>query len=88
MGFKLKDYTKATPINEEQLLTRVDRFWVFAEQHDGEIQDVVVFSGFENLRGKNSNRDTFVVDAEGSVTGTIYGGTGGVDTLLVAKGSG
>lgn len=37
MGFKLKDYTKATPINEEQLLTRVDRFWVFAEQHRGAI---------------------------------------------------
>jgi len=35
MGFKIKDYTKATPLNEEQLLSRADQFWVFAEQHRG-----------------------------------------------------
>lgn len=33
MAFKIKDYTKAVPLDEDHLASRMDRFWLFAEQN-------------------------------------------------------
>src|SRR5262249_26396667 len=43
------------------------------------------FEGVENLTG-GSNRDTFVVEADGSISGTVNGGSG-ADSLIVEKGT-
>ena len=39
--------------------------------------------GFENLTGQNDNTDAFIVEAGGSIFGTVDGGTGGSDGLLI-----
>ena len=42
----------------------------------------VDFASVENLQGAADNEDTFVVDAAGSVSGTVDGGVGGFDSLV------
>ena len=43
----------------------------------------VAFSGFENLAGAADNKDTFVIQAGGSIT-SVDGGAGGYDALVLA----
>ena len=43
----------------------------------------ITFADVENLVGAPDNKDTFVVAAGGSIAGTIDGGDGGFDTLVV-----
>jgi hypothetical protein len=65
-----------------------DSTWRVTEADSGEIENVAVFTGFENLRGASSFRDTFVIEVDGSLTGTIDGGDGGPDSLMIAKDEG
>ena len=44
------------------------------------------FSGFEDLTGAAGNEDTFIFEAAGSLTGTVEGGDGGYDVIVVAAG--
>jgi outer membrane protein OmpA-like peptidoglycan-associated protein len=44
------------------------------------------FTGVENLTGAAGNRDTFVFEEAGSITGLIDGGAGGFDTLVIDGG--
>ncbi|MHB1241813.1 MAG: choice-of-anchor D domain-containing protein, partial [Gaiellaceae bacterium] len=46
----------------------------------------VTFAGIENLTGAAGNEDRFVVAASGSVAGTVEGGDGGFDTIVVSGG--
>ncbi len=41
------------------------------------------FSGFQNLTGAATNRDAFVIQEDGSITGTITGSTSGNDGLII-----
>ncbi len=43
----------------------------------------ICFSGIENLEGGQDNKDTFVLERGGSITGHIDGGVGGFDTLRI-----
>ena len=43
----------------------------------------ITFADVENLVGAPDNKDTFVVAAGGAIAGTIDGGDGGFDTLVV-----
>lgn len=45
----------------------------------------LLFSGFENLTGRNSTRDAFTIMTFGSVTGTLSGGTGSLDGFAVVN---
>lgn len=47
----------------------------------------VDFISFEDLIGAKDNRDTFVVKQGGSVSGTLDGGAGGFDTLVLDSGN-
>jgi Ca2+-binding RTX toxin-like protein len=48
----------------------------------------ISFQGFENLTGQPDNTDGFIVEAGGSITGVIDGGTGGTDGLFINTGWG
>lgn len=41
------------------------------------------FQGFENLTGQANNSDGFLVEADGSISGLVDGGTGGTDGLFI-----
>ncbi len=41
----------------------------------------VTFSSFENLTGAANNTDAFLITSDGSISGTVDGGTGGIDGL-------
>jgi hypothetical protein len=45
------------------------------------------FTGVENLTGAAGNRDTFVFDPAGRLSGTVNGGAGGFDTLVIQGGT-
>lgn len=47
----------------------------------------VTFSNIANLTGAADNEDTFVFEVGGSLSGTIDGGAGGYDTLVMNGGS-
>ncbi|MBH5399906.1 LEPR-XLL domain-containing protein, partial [Bradyrhizobium sp. CNPSo 4010] len=47
----------------------------------------VVFNGFENLVGAAGNKDTFTIAPGGGVAGTIDGGAGGFDSLVLDVGT-
>ena len=47
----------------------------------------VAFAGVEQLEGAAANEDTFVFEGTGSLSGTVDGGAGGFDTLVIASGS-
>jgi len=46
--------------------------------------DNLPFSGFENLAGGVGNRDVFVIGADGDLDGSVRGGAGGDDELVIA----
>jgi hypothetical protein len=62
-----------------------DSIWRITESNTGEITDRLAFAGIENLTGTAGARDRFVVEADGSLSGTLDGGAGGLDTLVVAN---
>ncbi len=43
----------------------------------------ITFQGFENLTGQADNIDGFLIEAAGSISGLIDGGTGGTDGLFI-----
>jgi hypothetical protein len=47
----------------------------------------VSFNGFENLVGAANNNDTFSLDPNGSLSGTIDGAAGGFDSLVLDVGT-
>ena len=60
-----------------------DSTWTISGQGSGSVAGIS-FAGFENLAGAAGNKDTFVVDAGGGVTGVVDGGAGGYDSLVLA----
>ena len=77
----------------------LDTLWTVEGDNEGRIDflstpDSILFSGFENLTGGKSNRDTFWIRDDGTVTGVIDGGgvvTDGnllddADSLLLSNG--
>ena len=77
----------------------LDTLWTVEGENEGRIDflstpDSILFSGFENLTGGKSNRDTFWIRDDGTVSGVIDGGgvvTGGnplddADSLLLSNG--
>jgi len=49
----------------------------------GTLNGSISFEGIENLSGAAGNRDTFVVEKTGSISGQLDGGDAGFDTLVV-----
>ena len=64
----------------------VDVIWTVTGPGEGTVGSVS-FAGVEHLVGAAGNEDTFVFEAAGSLLGTVEGGDGGYDTLVVVGGS-
>ncbi|RPH76573.1 MAG: LEPR-XLL domain-containing protein, partial [Planctomycetaceae bacterium] len=60
-----------------------DAVWQISGADSGFIEDVVEFSGIENITGSDAGSDFFIIEGEGSISGTLSGGAGGVDGILV-----
>jgi len=54
---------------------------------DAGTTESVTFAGVENLLGAPNNRDTFVFNPGGSISGEIEGGAGGYDSLVIEGGT-
>ena len=63
----------------------VDTTWTVAGANAGQVAGLS-FTGFENLTGAANNNDTFVFEPGSTLSGTIQGGAGGHDTLVVNGG--
>ena len=63
----------------------VDSTWAVTGAGAGSVGGVA-FSGAEDLIGAAGNEDTFVFEATGSLAGTVEGGDGGYDVIVVATG--
>ena len=59
-----------------------DSTWTITGPGAGSV-GALTFADVENLTGAANNEDTFVLEPGGSVEGTIDGGDGGFDTLVV-----
>ena len=59
-----------------------DTTWNITGDNSGNVAGLD-FSGIENLTGAADNEDTFVFQDGGSLSGSIDGGVGGYDTLVV-----
>ncbi|HSC96389.1 MAG TPA: LEPR-XLL domain-containing protein, partial [Burkholderiales bacterium] len=59
-----------------------DSTWTVRGANAGDVNGLI-FNGFENLEGAADNRDTFVFEDGGSLSGLIDGGAAGFDTLVV-----
>jgi hypothetical protein len=65
--------------------------WTLRGEDEGELSDaptgqqIAQFSGIENLSGSHAAEDTFVIDAAGSLSGLIDGGSGGFDELIIIR---
>jgi len=59
-----------------------DSTWTISGAGSGSVAGTS-FDGFENLSGAADNKDTFVLDASGSLSGVADGGDGGYDSLVV-----
>ncbi len=55
------------------------------EPDSGQVQ--TQFSQVQNLTGAADNQDTFIVGADGSLTGLVDGGAGGFDSMVLDGGS-
>ncbi len=64
-----------------------DTTWQVTGANAGNLGGVVEFSSTENLTGAANNEDTFVVTADGSLSGSIEGGDDGFDTLVFEGGN-
>src|SRR5262249_42880832 len=63
-----------------------DGTWTVSGAGSGTV-GALQFSGFERLVGARGNRDEFVFEPGGSISGGIDGGPGGFDTLVVSGGT-
>ncbi|MCX5734321.1 MAG: LEPR-XLL domain-containing protein, partial [candidate division NC10 bacterium] len=63
-----------------------DRTWTVTGANTGTTGNVT-FAGVENLIGGSDNRDTFILNLGGSISGGIEGGAGGYDSLVLAGGT-
>ncbi|MFO8091285.1 MAG: LEPR-XLL domain-containing protein, partial [Desulfatiglandaceae bacterium] len=61
----------------------VDTEWQITGAGSGLVAGVH-FAGVENLTGAADNEDTFVFTQEGTLAGTVDGGVGGFDTLVMS----
>jgi hypothetical protein len=59
--------------------------WTVSGDGSGDVAGIA-FSGFENLVGAPDNEDTFVVGADGALSGVIDGGEGGFDSMVFEDG--
>ncbi|HSW22413.1 MAG TPA: hypothetical protein VLJ62_06580, partial [Burkholderiaceae bacterium] len=62
-----------------------DTTWRIDEENQGQIIDLLDFSGIENLTGTAAARDSFIFGDAGTLTGAVDGGAGGIDGLVVYK---
>ncbi|MHC1764379.1 MAG: beta strand repeat-containing protein [Verrucomicrobiia bacterium] len=71
--------------NDSLRLLGGDQTWNITGQNAGEVAGVV-FQGVENLLGATGNKDRFLFDGAGSVSGLVDGGSGGFDSLELVSG--
>ncbi len=62
----------------------ITSLWTISGDNAGLVNDLVTFSGVENLTGAVDNEDTFVVAEGGRVSGEVEGGDGGFDSVVVS----
>ncbi|NBP80830.1 hypothetical protein EBU58_08975, partial [bacterium] len=64
-----------------------DAAWRISSSDGGEVEfgegEAVLFAGIENVTGYDTTTDSFLVTADGSLSGSIAGGLGGLDNLAV-----
>ena len=63
-----------------------DATWSITALDTG-VVETVTFASFENLVGADDNRDTFLFAPGGGVSGTVDGGAGGFDSLVIQGGA-
>ena len=63
-----------------------DATWSITALDTGEVE-TVTFTSFEHLVGADDNRDTFLFAPGGGVSGTVDGGAGGFDSLVIQGGA-
>ena len=74
-------------LQEDTLLGHsADSTWTVSGSNSGTVAGLV-FAGFENLTGAADNEDTFVFTPGGVLSGSIEGGAGGFDSLVVEGGA-
>ncbi len=61
--------------------------WTISGSNEGYLEGVFDFSGIENLVGADTVPDTFLVLLDGSIEGTLTGGAGGPDSVVVQRGN-
>ena len=66
--------------NDTLSISGGDRIWEITGFNTGTV-DNIDFLGIENLKGGADNKDTFVFESSGHISGTIDGGDAGFDTL-------
>ena len=66
--------------NDTLALSGNDHIWHITDFDEG-IVDNIHFKGIENLKGGEDNKDTFVFESTGHISGIIDGGDAGFDTL-------
>ena len=64
----------------------IDATWTISGPGAGTV-GALRFTGVEALAGARDNKDTFVFEPGGAIAGTIDGGDGGFDTLVLAGGA-
>jgi len=62
-----------------------DSTWNITGTDSGDVEGIQ-FTGVENLTGAADNEDTFVFEDGGSLSGSVEGGDGGFDTLVLDGG--
>jgi hypothetical protein len=65
----------------------VDSTWTVSGADQGSLGSRIHFASVGNLIGAAGNEDTFVVSAEGRLSGRLDGGPGGFDSLVLEGGS-
>ncbi|HLQ78409.1 MAG TPA: hypothetical protein VK210_13700, partial [Terriglobia bacterium] len=66
----------------------IDTMWLVSGADSGFVAidgfSAVSFSGIANLTGGANNKDTFIFDAEGTLSGLVDGGPGGFDVMALS----
>ena len=81
---------KATGVDHTLVGPKANTTWVLTGAGTGTVgpsaspAGAVKIDGFKNLTGAPNNQDKFVVGTGGSLAGTVDGGAGGFDTMVIS----
>ena len=82
-GGEASDILAGDDGNDTLLGPAVDTVWEITAPDGGTLNTLTEFNGIENLSGGANNQDGFVFFTGGSISGTVDGGAGGSDGIIV-----